>query len=100
MDDNVLASLDRGIILERTTQARLRGNLFDGVKDGLVVDADGRDAEVLGNIFLRASQSFVQAPVLSAGSNYWGAASADATMPKVKGKVSILPWWPASAAGY
>lgn len=100
VDDNVLANLDRGIILERTTQARLRGNLFDGVKDGLVVDADGRDAEVLGNIFLRASQSFVQAPSLSAGGNYWGAPSADATMPKVKGKVSILPWWPASAAGY
>jgi parallel beta-helix repeat protein len=100
VDDNVLANLDRGIILERTRQARLRGNLFDGVKDGLVVDADGADAEVLGNIFLRASQSFVQAPSLSAGSNYWGAPSADATMPKVKGKVSILPWWPASAAGY
>jgi len=100
VDDNVLARLDRGVILERTTQARLRGNLFDGVGDGLVVDADGRDAEVVGNIFLRAAQSFVQAPSLNAGSNYWGAASADSTMPKVKGKVSILPWWPASAAGY
>lgn len=100
VDDNVLANLDRGVILERTTQARLRGNLFDGVGDGLVVDADGHDAEIVGNIFLRAAQSFVQAPVLNAGSNYWGAASADSTRPRVKGNVNILPWWPASAAGY
>jgi len=100
LDDNVLAKLDRGVILEHTTQARLRGNLFDGVGDGLVVDMEGRDAEVLGNIFLRASQSFVQAPELNAGGNYWGAASADSTMPKVKGRVTILPWRPASAAGY
>lgn len=100
LDDNVLANLDRGIILERTTQARLRGNLFDGVGDGLVVDSAGRGTEVIGNIFLRATQSYVQAPDLAAGSNYWGAPDPESTLPKVKGRVSILPWWPAAAAGY
>ncbi len=100
IEDNVLANLDRGAILERTTQARLRGNLFDGVGDGLVVDAAGRGTEVVGNIFLRATSSYVQAPDLVAGSNYWGAADAASTMPKVKGRVRIQPWWPATAAGY
>ena len=37
------------MILERTTQARLRGNLFDGVGDGLVVDADGRPHGMTAN---------------------------------------------------
>ncbi|MBA2628114.1 MAG: right-handed parallel beta-helix repeat-containing protein [Gemmatimonadales bacterium] len=100
LDDNVLARLDRGVVLERTTQARLRGNLFDGVQDGLVVDGAGRGSEVLGNVFLRAARSYIQAPELTAGGNYWGAADAEATMTKVKGKVTIQPWRPASAAGY
>jgi parallel beta-helix repeat protein len=99
LNDNVLSRLERGVILERTTQARLRGNLFDDVGDGLVADAAAQDAEVVGNIFLRASQSFVQAPSLRAGGNYWGTASADSTLPRVRGRVSITPWWPASAAG-
>ncbi len=100
IDDNVLAVLERALVLERTTQAHVRGNLFDGVADGLVVDEAGRGTEVLGNIFLRATRAFIQAPDLTAGGNYWGAPDAERTLPKVKGRVTILPWSPASAAGY
>ena len=41
IDDNVLARLEQGIVLEQTTRAQLRGNLFDGVGDGLVLDGAG-----------------------------------------------------------
>jgi parallel beta-helix repeat protein len=100
IDDNVLARLEQGIVLERTTRAQLRGNLFDGVGDGLVLDGAGHASEVIGNIFLRASRWFIDAPDLAAGGNYWATADASSATSKVKGRVSVLPWKPASAAGY
>jgi parallel beta-helix repeat protein len=100
IDDNVLARLEQGIVLERTTRAQLRGNLFDGVGDGLVLDGTGHATEVTGNIFLRASRWFIDAPDLTAGGNYWATADASSATAKVKGRVSVMPWKPASAAGY
>jgi parallel beta-helix repeat protein len=100
IDDNVLARLEQGIVLERTTRAQLRGNLFDGVGDGLVLDGAGHASEVTGNIFLRASRWFIEAPDLAAGGNYWATADASSATSKVKGRISVLPWKPASAAGY
>jgi len=100
IDDNVLARLEQGIVVERTTRAQLRGNLFDGVGDGLVLDGAGHATEVTGNIFLRASRWFIEAPDLAAGGNYWATADASAATAKVKGRISVLPWKPASAAGY
>jgi parallel beta-helix repeat protein len=100
IDDNVLARLNQGIVLEQTTRAQLRGNLFDGVGDGLVLDGAGHGSEVTGNIFLRASRWFIDAPDLTAGGNYWATADASSATAKVKGRVSIMPWKPATAAGY
>jgi parallel beta-helix repeat protein len=100
IDDNVLARLEQGIVVERTTRAQLRGNLFDGVGDGLVLDGAGHATEVTGNVFLRASRWFIEAPDLAAGGNYWATADASAATAKVKGRISVLPWKPASAAGY
>jgi parallel beta-helix repeat protein len=100
IDDNVLSRLERGIVIERTTRAQLRGNVFDGVGDGLVVDGDGHGSEVTGNVFLRASRWFIDAPDLAAGGNYWATADASTTTAKVRGRISVLPWKPASAAGY
>jgi parallel beta-helix repeat protein len=100
IDDNVLARLEQGIMLKETTRAQLRGNLFDGVGDGLVLDGAGHASEVTGNIFLRASRWFIDAPDLSAGGNYWATADASGATAKVKGRISIMPWKPATAAGY
>jgi hypothetical protein len=100
IDDNVLARVAQGIVLQRTTRVQLRGNLFDRVGDGLVVDGDGHASEVSGNIFLQASRWFINAPDLAAGGNYWGTADAAAATAKISGRVSVLPWKPASAAGY
>jgi parallel beta-helix repeat protein len=100
IDDNVISRVEQGIVLQHTTRAQLRGNLFDGVQDGLVLDGDGHASEVSGNIFLRASRWFIDAPDLAAGGNYWATADAAAATAKVKGRVSVLPWKPASAAGY
>ncbi|MGH7510385.1 MAG: NosD domain-containing protein [Gemmatimonadales bacterium] len=100
IDDNVLAKLERGIVLERTTRAQLRGNLFDGVVDGLVLDGAGNATEVTGNIFLRASGWFIDAPDLAAGGNYWATPDASGATAKVRGRISVLPWKPAAAAGY
>ena len=98
--DNTLARLEQAMVLENTTMARVRGNLFDGVDEGLVVDSAGAGTEVTGNIFLRAVRLFVRAPRLTAGGNYWGTADESATEAKVQGKVTIEPWHPASEAGY
>ena len=98
--DNTLAKLDQGVLLEGTTQVRLVGNLFDGVRTALNVDATGADAEVTANVFLRASEWYVRAPQLRAGGNYWGTASMDSTLPRVQGRISLTPWYPASAIGY
>lgn len=100
VDDNVLARLERGIVLEGTTRARLRGNLFDGVGVGLVVDSAGRDAAVTGNIFLRAGAAFIRGVELDAGANYWGTASAAEAKAKVSPGVTVEPWRPATDAGY
>jgi parallel beta-helix repeat protein len=100
IDDNVLSRLEQGVVIERTTRAQLRGNVFDGVRDGLLVDGDGHASEVTGNIFLRASRWFIEAPDLAAGGNYWATADASTATAKVKGRISVLPWKPASAAGY
>jgi parallel beta-helix repeat protein len=100
IDDNVLARLEQGIVLKETTRAQLRGNLFDGVGDGLVLDGAGHASEVTGNIFLRASRWFIDAPDLTAGGNYWATADASSATAKVKGRISIMPWKPATAAGY
>ncbi|HEX2249745.1 MAG TPA: NosD domain-containing protein [Gemmatimonadales bacterium] len=100
IDDNVLSRLDQGIVIEHTTGARVRGNVFDGVGDGLVIDGAGHGSEVTGNVFLKASRWFIEAPDLAAGGNYWATADARAATAKVKGRISILPWNPASDAGY
>ncbi len=100
VDDNVLARLERAVVLESTTRARIRGNLFDGVRDGLIVDSMGRDAAVTGNVFLRASGRFIDAAALDAGGNYWGAASEADARAQVAPGVTIAPWRPARAAGY
>jgi parallel beta-helix repeat protein len=100
IDDNVLTRLQQGIVLQRTTRAQVRGNVFDGVGDGLVIDGDGHASEVTGNVFLRASGWFIEAPDLAAGGNYWATADATTATAKVKGRISVLPWKPASAAGY
>lgn len=100
IDDNVLARLEQGIVLSQTARAQLRGNLFDGVGDGLVLDGAGHASEVSGNIFLRASRWFIDAPDLAAGGNYWATSDASGASAKVRGRISVLPWKPASAAGY
>ena len=81
IDDNVLGGAEQGIVLQGTTGSRVRGNVFDGVGDGLVVDGAGHATEVTGNVFLRASGWFIDAPDLAAGGNYWATADAAAAPP-------------------
>ncbi len=100
LDDNVVGGVEQGILLQRTTGSRIRGNLLDGLVDGLVIDNVGHGTEVTGNVFLRASGWFIDAPDLAAGGNYWATADASAASARVRGRVSVLPWRPASAAGY
>ena len=64
------------------------------------LDGAGHATEVSGNIFLRATRWFIDAPDLAAGGNYWATADAPAATAKVKGRISVLPWKPATAAGY
>jgi parallel beta-helix repeat protein len=100
IDDNVLTRLQQGLVVERTTRVQVRGNIFDGVGNGLLIDGEGHASEVTGNVFLRASGWFIEAPDLAAGGNYWATADASTATAKVKGRISVLPWKPASAAGY
>lgn len=100
IQDNTIARVEQGIVLEQTTQARVRGNLFDGVSDALIVDQVGANTEVTGNVFLRAGRLFIRAPSLDAGKNYWGTADEASTRNKVEGTINLTPWKPASAAGY
>jgi len=51
-------------------------------------------------VFLRATGWFIDAPDLAAGGNYWATADAQRAAARVRGRVSVLPWRPASAAGY
>jgi parallel beta-helix repeat protein len=98
--DNLLARLRRGLVLEHTTQLKVRGNVFDGNEDALVSDAAASGAEVVGNVFLRASGFFIRASELDAGGNYWGMPSPEATREKLAGRVLLSPWYSATAAGY
>ena len=98
--DNVLGGVGQGIVLQGTAGSRVRGNLFDGVGDGLLVDGTGHGTEVTGNVFLRARGWFIDAPDLAAGGNYWATADASAASARVRGRISVLPWRPAAAAGY
>ena len=100
VDDNVFAKLTQAVVLERTTQARIRGNLFDGVVDGIVIDSETNAVELAGNVFLRASGFFVRAPEVDAGGNFWGTGSAAEARLRVDGKVNVEPWRPAREAGY
>ena len=100
IDDNMLAGVERGIELTGVSGSRIRGNVFDGVGEGLVVDGAGHATEVTGNVFLRAERWFIDAPDLVAGGNYWATADASRAAARVHGRVSVLPWKPASAAGY
>ncbi|MBA3496884.1 MAG: right-handed parallel beta-helix repeat-containing protein [Gemmatimonadales bacterium] len=100
IDDNLLGNLEQGIALSGVGGSRLRGNVFDGVGVGLVVDGAGHGTEVTGNVFLRARRWFIDAPDLAAGGNYWATGDAARAAARVRGRVSVLPWKPASAAGY
>jgi parallel beta-helix repeat protein len=100
IDDNMLSGVERGIVLQGVIDSRVRGNVFDGVGKGLVVDGTGHGTEVSGNVFLRATGWFIDAPDLAAGGNYWATADAQRAASRVRGRVSVLPWRPASAAGY
>ena len=100
IDDNMLNGVEQGVVLKGVTDSRVRGNVFDGVGTGLVVDGAGHGTEVSGNVFLRASNWFIDAPDLVAGGNYWATADASSAAAKVRGRISVLPWKPASAAGY
>jgi nitrous oxidase accessory protein NosD len=100
IDDNLLGGLEQGVVLRGVIDSRVRGNVFDGVGDGLVVDGAGHATEVSGNVFLRAARWFIDAPDLAAGGNYWATADAPRAAARVRGRVSVLPWKPASAAGY
>jgi parallel beta-helix repeat protein len=100
IDDNMLGGVEKGIVLHGVTDSRVRGNVFDGVGDGLVVDGAGHATEVTGNVFLRATGWFIDAPDLVAGGNYWATADAPRAAARVRGRVTVLPWKPASAAGY
>jgi len=101
VDDNVLALVARGLVLERSTRVRARGNVFDGVGAGLVADSvSAAGAEVRGNVFLRAEGAYVAAPGLDAGGNYWGAADSTATRAKLRGRILLDPWRSAREAGF
>jgi len=100
IDDNMLNGVNEGVVLKGVTDSRVRGNVFDEVGTGLVVDGAGHGTEVSGNVFLRASSWYIDAPDLMAGGNYWATADAGAASAKVRGRISVLPWKPASAAGY
>jgi parallel beta-helix repeat protein len=98
--DNTLARLEQGLVLENTTMTKVRGNLFDGVGEGLVVDSTGSETEVTGNVFLRATRWFIRADRLNAGGNFWGTANEAGAATRIQGSVSLSPWRPASEAGY
>jgi parallel beta-helix repeat protein len=100
IDDNIVGSVGQGIVLRGIARSRIRGNVIDGVDDALVIDSAGYATEVSGNVFLRASGSYIVAPDLAAGGNFWSTADAAAAAARVRGRISVLPWKPASAAGY
>ena len=100
VDDNTISRFGRGLVLQGTTQARVRGNVFDSDAESLVADAAAKDAVVQGNVFLRPGRFYVIAPELNAGGNFWGSVTEEATGEKISGNVTLAPWSAASAAGY
>jgi parallel beta-helix repeat protein len=100
IDDNIIGNVGQGIVLKGVARGRIRGNVIDGVDKALVIDAVGHSTEVTGNVFLRAGDAYIVAPDLVAGGNYWATADATQAAAKVRGRISVLPWKPASAAGY
>lgn len=100
IDDNTIARVSRGLVLERTTRARIRGNLFDGVEDGLVVDGAGSGTLVSGNVFLSARRWLIDAAELDAGGNFWGARDIATAQRQVRGRVILQPFHQARDAGY
>ncbi len=100
VDDNTIAKVGRGIVLEQTTRVKLRGNLLDGVEDGIVVDSAGADTELHGNVLLSARRWLIDAVELEAGSNYWGARDPAAVARQVRGRVNLQPFLSARDAGY
>jgi parallel beta-helix repeat protein len=100
IDDNLLSGVEQGVVLRGVADSRVRGNVFDGVGIGLSVDGAGHGTEVSGNVFLRASGWFIDAPDLMAGGNYWATSDPSGAQARVRGRITVLPWKPASAAGY
>jgi parallel beta-helix repeat protein len=100
VEDNYLAGLRRGIVLAWQRGAVVRGNRFDLVDVALAADSASADAEVRGNVFLRAERWFIQAPRLTAGGNYWATPDLAAARRQVQGEVRLEPWFPAAAAGF
>ncbi len=78
----------------------MRGNVLDGVGDGLTVDGVGHATEVTGNVFLKAAGWFIDAPDLAAGGNFWATTDASAASARVPSSIaasSTEPWrgpWP------
>ena len=96
----MLGGAEQGIVLQATTGSRVRGNSSTAWATGCWWTARATRTEVTGNVFLRASGWFIDAPDLAAGGNFWATADAAAASARVRGRVSVLPWRPASAAGY
>ena len=72
-----------------TTRSKLRGNLFDGVEDGLVVDSAGSRPHRSGNVFLSARRWLIVAVTLDAGGNYWGATDPRGGARQIHGRVTL-----------
>lgn len=100
VDDNVIARVRQGVVLERTSRSRLRGNLFDGVEDALTVDSAGADLQLAGNVFLSARRWLIDAVELDAGGNYWAAPDEPTAQRQVRGRVTLAPFRKAQDAGY
>jgi parallel beta-helix repeat protein len=100
IDDNIVGDVAEGIVLRGVARSTIRGNVIDGVEDALVIDSAGHASEVTGNVFLRATGSYIVAPDLAAGGNYWATTDAKAAAERVRGRISVLPWKAAGAAGY
>ncbi len=100
VDDNTIAQVGRGIVLERTSRSRIRGNLLDGVGDGLVVDGSGSGSQVAGNVFLSARRWLIDAVELDAGGNFWGPPDVAQAQRQVRGRVVLQPFRHAQDAGY
>jgi len=98
--DNTIAKVAQGILVERSSRIRIRGNLFDGVDDGVVIDSVSTDLQLTGNVFLSARRWFIDAPVLDAGGNFWAVASADQVARKLHGRITLQPFRRAEEAGY